>query len=69
VSAATTADAKAAFVGVGLALLIGLISGVWVVGLVVGVGVGVALADKMRLRAGLPQRQLFAQRGRNDTKR
>jgi hypothetical protein len=69
VSAAAAADFKATCVGVSLALAIGLISGIWVVGVVAGFAVGVALADKMRLRAGLPARQLLAPRGRNNRRR
>jgi hypothetical protein len=69
VGAALTADVTATCVGLGLAVAIGLISGLWVVGPVVGVAVGVALADKMRLRAGLPRRQLLSPRGRNDRNR
>jgi hypothetical protein len=69
VSAANRADSTAICVGVGLALAIGLLSGIWVVGVVVGIGVGAALADKLRLRAGLPQRQWLAPRGRDERKR
>lgn len=68
-SAELRADATAACVGIGLALAIGLLSGIWVVGVVIGIAVAAALADKLRLRAGLPQRQLLAPRGRDDRKR
>ncbi len=68
-SAEYRADTTAACVGVGLALAIGLLSGIWVVGVVIGIAVAAALADKLRLRAGLPQRQLLAPRGRGDRER
>ena len=68
-SESTYADFKAACVGIGMALVIGLLSGLWVVGVVAGFAVGVALADKMRIRAGLPQRQLLTPRNRNNRKR
>ena len=68
-SAENRADTTAACIGIVLALAIGGISGLWVVGIVIGVAVAAALADKLRLRAGLPQRQLLAPRGRNDRKR
>lgn len=68
-SAENRADSTAICVGVGLALAIGLLSGIWVVGVVVGIAVGAALADKLRLRAGLPQRQWLAPRGRDQGKR
>jgi hypothetical protein len=45
------------------------LSGIWVVGIVIGIAVAAALADKLRLRAGLPQRQLLAPRGRDERKR
>ena len=64
-SAENRADSTAICVGVGLALAIGLLSGIWVVGVVIGIAVGAALADRLRLRAGLPQRQLLAPRGRD----
>ena len=69
VSAENRADSTAICVGVGLALAIGLLSGIWVVGVVIGIAVGAALADRLRLRAGLPQRQLLAPRGRDRRKR
>ena len=68
-SAENRADSTAICVGVGLALAIGLVSGIWVVGVVIGIAVGAALADRLRLRAGLPQRQLLAPRGRDRRKR
>ena len=68
-SAENRADSTAICVGVGLALAIGLLSGIWVVGVVIGIAVGAALADKLRLRAGLPQRRLLAPRGRDQRKR
>lgn len=68
-SAEHRADITAALVGIGLALAIGLLSGIWVVGVVIGIAVAAALADKLRLRAGLPQRQLLAPRGRDDRER
>ena len=69
VSAEHRADTTATCVGIGLALAIGLLSGIWVVGVVIGIAVGAALADKLRLRAGLPQRQLLSARGRDERKR
>ena len=69
VSAENRADITAACVGIGLALAIGLLSGIWVVGVVIGIAVAAALADKLRLRAGLPQRRLLAPRGRDDRER
>ena len=69
VSAENRADTTAACIGIGLALAIGVLSGIWVVGIVIGIAVGAALADKLRLRAGLPQRQLLAPRGRDERRR
>jgi len=69
VSAENRADTAAACIGIGLALAIGVLSGIWVVGIVIGIAVAAALADKLRLRAGLPQRQLLAPRGRDQRKR
>jgi hypothetical protein len=68
VNAENRADTTAICVGIGLALTIGLLSGIWVVGVVIGIAVGAALADKLRLRAGLPQRQLLTPRGRDQRK-
>jgi hypothetical protein len=69
VSAENRADTTAIAVGIGLALAISLVSGLWVVGVVIGIAVGAALADKLRLRAGLPQRRLLTPRGRDQRKR
>ena len=68
VTAENRADTTAICVGIGLALAIGLFSGIWVVGVVIGIAVGAALADKLRLRAGLPQRRLLTPRGRDQRK-
>jgi len=69
VSGESRADATAICVGIGLALAIGLLSALWVVGVVIGIAVGAALSDKLRQRAGLPQRQLLTPRGRDQRDR
>jgi hypothetical protein len=69
VSPATRADSTAIGVGAGLAIAISLISGLWVVGVVIGFAVGFGISDKMRIRAGLPARGLLTPRDRNGRKR
>jgi hypothetical protein len=69
VSAANRADGTAICVGACLAITISLFSGLWVVGIVIGIAAGVGIADRMRIRAGLPARQLLSSRDRNDRRR
>jgi hypothetical protein len=54
--------------GIAIALAVGLISGVWVVGIVLGVAVAVSAAEKMRRRAALSQRQAPVEVGRKKRK-
>jgi hypothetical protein len=49
-------DATAIAIGVAVALVIMVVSGLWVVGVVVGFAAGAIYSDKARRRAGLPER-------------
>ena len=69
VSPAIRADSTAICLGAALAIAISVISGLWVVGIVIGFAVGVGVSDKMRIRAGLPARGLLNPRDRNGRKR
>jgi Tfp pilus assembly protein PilN len=54
--------------GIAVALAVGLISGVWVVGIVLGVAVAVSTAERMRRRAALTQQQAPIEAGRRKRK-
>jgi len=54
--------------GIAVALAVGFISGVWVVGIVLGVAVAVSTAEKMRRRASLAQQQAPIEVGRRKRK-
>jgi uncharacterized membrane protein len=53
---------------VGAALGVGLTSGNWAIGIIVGLAVGGTTAEKMRRRAGLPERRALIELGRKDRK-
>ncbi|MGD1050595.1 MAG: hypothetical protein ABR947_05945 [Solirubrobacteraceae bacterium] len=63
------ADLTATCAGIAIALAIGAISGIWVVGIVIGVAVGAVVSDKMRVRAGLPERGLIQPNNRKRNRR
>jgi uncharacterized membrane protein len=53
---------------VGATLGVGLASGNWVVAIVVGLAVGASTAERMRRRAGLPERRALIELGRKSRK-
>jgi uncharacterized membrane protein len=53
---------------VGAALGVGLSSGSWPIAVIVGLAVGGTTAEKMRRRAGLPERRALIELGRKDRK-
>jgi len=57
---------KGVCIGIAVALVIGVASGVWVVGIVIGIAVAASLSDRMRRRAApLPP---MVERGRKKRK-